>query len=217
MDLILETATTGIDSTDVVIELAICDRDYTLLFNERFKPDMRSNRKWEDAEQIHGISPEDVKKCRRFRDSVEEIKRILARNKVIIFRADFDTRMLKYTCKAEGIDYTWVDELKIECCEEKAARYFGTSWITLCTAKSHAVSEIKELQDLGKLERLNLKVPDRMDWGTWHPWDRSAMSNCITAAFVYNVIEKQLEKSPEERQAEKHEHQLWIKSGSLTT
>ena len=192
MDLILKTATTGLNSSDVILELAICDRNYKTLFNERFKP--LRKRSWKEAERIHGISYQDVKKCCRFKDRVEEIKSILRNNRVIIFNTDFDARLLEQTCKVEVVDHSWVDELEMLCCMAVAggayknyANYYGG--IRSDVALRLAIQENKSL---------NLEQPESLE----NYRDYSAMTGCVRTAFIFNVIIEEHERRWAKRIAE---------------
>lgn len=192
MDLILKTATTGLNSSDVILELAICDRNYKTLFNERFKP--LRKRSWKEAERIHGISYQDVKKCCRFKDRVEEIKSILRNNKVVIFNAAFDAKILEQTCKVEGVDYAWVDEIETWCCMAMAgnfytdyANYYGG--IRADIALRLAIQENKSL---------NLEQPESLE----NYRDYSAITSCVRTAFIFNVISEEQEKRWAKRIAE---------------
>lgn len=192
MDLILKTATTGLNSSDVILELAICDRNYKPIFNERFKPFRK--RVWRDAERIHKISYQDVKNCGRFRDKVEEIKSILQGNRVIIFNAEFDARLLEQTCKVEGVDHIWVDELEMLCCMAVA----GGAYKNYANYYGGIRSDVALRLAIQENEHLNLEQPESLE----NYRDYSAMTGCVRTAFIFNVIIEEQERRWAKRIAE---------------
>lgn len=120
MDLILDTATTGLDYDDVILEIGICDMNSNVMMNQRIKP--KSKKSWASAERIHGISYSDVQNCPEFPDIVEKLKSILINNRIIIFNADYDTRLLRQTAESYGLDTDWIDNLDVVCCMRASGR-----------------------------------------------------------------------------------------------
>lgn len=114
MDIILDTETTGLDYDDVILEICICDMNSNILMDKRIKP--KSKKSWAGAERIHHISYDDVKECPEFPDVVEKLKSILIPNRVIIFNAEYDIRLLIQTAESYGLDTDWIDNLDVVCC-----------------------------------------------------------------------------------------------------
>ena len=78
---ILDTETTGIQSTDEVIELGIVASDGTVLFDELFRPTVRMS---DEAAKVTGISQEML-----------DASRLIFGNPMLLVGADF--RYLAYT------------------------------------------------------------------------------------------------------------------------
>lgn len=130
MDIILDTETTGLDCDDVILEIGVCDMNSNILIDQRIKP--KSKKSWASAERIHGISYSDVQNCPEFPDVIDKLKSILIPNRVIIFNAEYDTRLLRQTAESYGLDTDWIDNLDVACCMYGAgdkwrgyANYYG--------------------------------------------------------------------------------------------
>lgn len=96
MKVILDTETTGTGSTDEVIELAIIDTDTAeTLFHGRFRPTVRID---PGAQRVHGIGIDDLIDAPTWPDHHDSIVSILtAAERVLIYNADFDVRMINQT------------------------------------------------------------------------------------------------------------------------
>lgn len=180
MELIVETKKTGIDRDAVILELAICDRDYKILFNERFKPIRRIEWEGEQWKRAPEISPQDVKNCCHFRDRIEEIKSILINNTIANFYSGYmqKIRLIK-TCEEELVDHVWLDKL-----EEKSYQYRVCEFYDIFTSDYKPQLNLSGALDLSikANETLKLKQPEFKD--------QSAISDCIKTAFVINVTEE---------------------------
>lgn len=120
MDIILDTETTGLDYDDVILEIGICDMNSNILMDQRIKP--KSKKSWAGAERIHGISYSDVQNCPKFPDIVERLKSILINNRVIIFNAEYDIRLLIQTAESYNLPTDWIDNLDVVCCMRASGR-----------------------------------------------------------------------------------------------
>lgn len=79
---LFDTETTGkYADKDEILELAIIDGLGNVLMNKRFKPVKHET--WEGAENVHHISPKDVKNCKPISHYAKEIKDIFSRYKYI--------------------------------------------------------------------------------------------------------------------------------------
>lgn len=120
MDIILDTETTGLDCDDVILEIGVCDMNSNILIDQRIKP--KSKKSWSGAERIHHISYSDVQNCPEFPDIVEKLKSILINNRVIIFNAEYDIRLLYQTAESYNLPTDWIDNLNTICCMRASGR-----------------------------------------------------------------------------------------------
>ncbi len=90
----LDTETTGLSAgRDQILELAIVAENGDTLFNGRFRPTKLTS--WNQAQRIHGITPEDVKDCPTIRSQRETIQNIIdATNEIVGYNTYYDIRML---------------------------------------------------------------------------------------------------------------------------
>ena len=120
----LDTETTGLNDTDQIIEIAIVDGKGEVLVDLRLKPSVAIHQR---AEEVHGISLDDLADCPSWPDVEETIKSALMGKKVVIYNAAFDTRMMKQTAAAFGCDTTWIDNLVTDCAMAGAVRRYGAT------------------------------------------------------------------------------------------
>lgn len=130
----LDLETTGLDSTDEALEIAIIDNADNTLFYKRLKP--VKIKRWPYAQEIHGISPNDVKDCLPLSAYSDRIKEIVKNKHVVIYNKAFDSQF-------------FTDELKqalsIQCCMLKFSEFYGEwndyyqdyKWQSLSTATSY--------------------------------------------------------------------------------
>lgn len=78
-----DVETTGLDtSDDEILQLSIINGNGDVLFNQYIRPKHHNN--WEGAENVHGISPEDVKDKPTFDHCKNEIQSIFSKAKLIV-------------------------------------------------------------------------------------------------------------------------------------
>ena len=110
----LDTETTGLYSTDEIVEIAIVSDDESVLLNTLVKPSRK--RTWPEAQRIHGISPKMVSNVPRLKDLEQQIHDAVAGNDVIIYNAAYDSRFLK-----SMLDYA----ASVQCCMLPFAKHYG--------------------------------------------------------------------------------------------
>ena len=128
--LILETATTGLDYDDEIIELAIMDMEGNTLYESLFNPIKGVT---SEATRLHKIDCEMLKEAPRFVDEWEKILDIVKDKIVLIYNAEFDERMISQTLKKDKFPYERPFKM---CCVMEFYQDFMKSdyWISLANA-----------------------------------------------------------------------------------
>lgn len=100
---VLDFETTGLSSKyDEILQVSVIDDKGNVLLNEYCKP--KIIKEWEEAEYIHGITPDKVKNKKPFEDYVEILSNILLNSEeIIIYNSSFEISFLdkynvKYNC-----------------------------------------------------------------------------------------------------------------------
>lgn len=122
--LFLDTETTGLDDQAQIIEIAILDASGNVLLCQRIKPTVEIN---EGAQSIHGINATDLENYPSWPEVAGEVQQILDGKTVIIFNADYDTRLLKQTANAYGDNLDWLTNCTFLCAMHLAARMYGAT------------------------------------------------------------------------------------------
>lgn len=94
--IVFDVETTGLDAEkkDEILQLSIINGSGEVLFSDYIKPLFR--KRWNDAQQIHGISPTMVKEKRTFYEIREVIQDIFNQAKLIVgYNLDFDLRFME--------------------------------------------------------------------------------------------------------------------------
>lgn len=93
--IVFDTETTGLSAvTDEILQLSIIDGDGKVLFSSLVKPYFHDS--WEQAQSIHGISPEDVENAPYAHEIVKGVKKIFdSADELITYNGMFDMRMLE--------------------------------------------------------------------------------------------------------------------------
>lgn len=122
--LFLDTETTGLDDQAQIIEIAILNAAGQVLLCQRIKPTVEIG---ERAQEVHGISAADLEDCPSWSEVAGEVQRILVGRMVVIFNADYDTRLLKQTAAAHGDSLDWLENCKFYCAMRLAAKFYGAT------------------------------------------------------------------------------------------
>ena len=88
----LDTETTGLDADDEIVEIAIVDDNENVLVNTLVRPVNRPE--WPDAENIHGISPKDVRNAPTQTQISDDIRDAVRDRRVVIYNAKYDSQYL---------------------------------------------------------------------------------------------------------------------------
>ena len=90
---VLDTETTGLKENDEVLSLSILDYEGNVVFDHLIKPAKRKT--WTKAQELHGISPKDVKNEKTLVEYEEELKPIFGEGNLLVgYNIDFDFEML---------------------------------------------------------------------------------------------------------------------------
>lgn len=145
-DMILDTETTGLESTDVIIEIAIIRLDNgEPLMNTLVKPTVSIS---EGAMRVHGITEEMVADAPSWKDLHQQFLDVMSKCDTLhIYNSPFDTKMLIQTAEQNGLKLEHSDFGKSRHCvmRDYAAtqqrlwpEHFHGEWQKLIYAAKHA-------------------------------------------------------------------------------
>ena len=160
----LDTETTGLDTGAQIIEIAIIDGTGDVIVDLRLKPSVPID---ERAQAVHGISIEDLADFPQWPEVEPAIKEALIGKKVVIYNADFDTRLLRQTATAFARDTEWIDNLVTDCAMAGAVRRYGATNLYGTISLANAVS--------------------RSGCG-WHGKEHSALGDAMTTLALVRKI-----------------------------
>lgn len=98
--LVLDTETTGLETDDEVISMAVMAATGEVLFNERVRPTQQIH---PGAAAVHGITNDMLADAAAFTAVYPRLAEVLAGRLVLAYNADFDDRMLRQTCERYGL------------------------------------------------------------------------------------------------------------------
>lgn len=119
----ISTKSTGSGKFAQIIEIAILDTDQSVLFHSQLLPSVSIDK---EAELSHGINLSALQGRPGWGQVVDEIKKIIGKRNLIMFDAIYQSRLLKQSCAAYNISFTWLDDLSINCAMYLAANAYGT-------------------------------------------------------------------------------------------
>ena len=122
--LLIDTETTGVESHDQVIQIAVVDVHGQVLLDTRLQTTVPIN---PEALAIHKISAEALVDAPTWPEVAPTLRKLLEGRKVVAFNSGFDSRLLQQTAKAHDDDYwSWkVDD--DHCAMALAAKAFGAT------------------------------------------------------------------------------------------
>jgi DNA polymerase-3 subunit epsilon len=137
--LFLDTETTGLGTNAQIIELALADAAGHVHFETRMKPTVPIE---SGAFAVHGIDDAALASAPTWPEVAHQVKELVAGRLVVIFNAEFDSRMMRQTCSAFGEHSDWWKMVETRCAMNLAAKAFGATnrygTISLATATSIA-------------------------------------------------------------------------------
>lgn len=123
--LVLDTETTGLDNRAEILQIGIVSMDGEELFSSLVKP-VRA-KSWPEAMRVHKIAPAYVQNAPTIGELTGELERVMHGRSTAIYNADFDSRMLWQSVRANGADrsFRWMGDQKWECVMKAYAAYWG--------------------------------------------------------------------------------------------
>src|SRR5258708_1192367 len=115
----LDTETTGLSGTDEICDLAVIDTHGQVLLNTFVKPTIPIP---SAAYLIHGITDDEGGLAPRFVAVREQLAALTYNRPVIIFNADYDSRLLRQSAHAAGVVHTGMWS---ECAMKLYAQFYG--------------------------------------------------------------------------------------------
>lgn len=119
--LFLDTETIGLDCDAQIIELAVADAGGNVLLETRLRPTVAVE---PEALAVHGIDDAALANAPSWPDIATEVQQHLRGRVVVMFNADFDSRMVRQTAAAFGPPARWWREVDARCAMYLAADTF---------------------------------------------------------------------------------------------
>lgn len=140
---VLDTETTGLGSTAEICQIAIVDAGGEVLLDTLVKPVRPIPA---DATRIHGITNEMVTDAPAWADVLPQVVELLTGRAVVIYNAQFDYDMLRFSTRTAGLpEFEGRSLAKWYCAMETFAEVYGEwneyhgnyRWQRLTTAARH--------------------------------------------------------------------------------
>jgi DNA polymerase-3 subunit epsilon len=121
--LILDTETTGLDGNAEIVQIAIVTTEGRAILNSLVKP---SGKIPEEASRIHGITDEHVAIAPTWPDLWPAVRRVIEGRVVVVYNADYDTRLLFQSGLFAGIPMLEINRLtEWHCAMQQYAAWVG--------------------------------------------------------------------------------------------
>ncbi|EDV4590607.1 3'-5' exonuclease [Salmonella enterica subsp. enterica] len=162
--LFLDTETTGLDAGAQALEIGLVNALGEKIFETRLKPTISID---PAAAAVHGISDDELLGAPAWPDIAPLLQHYIGWRPLVIFNADFDTRILKQTAAAHNDPASWLDSLTVYCAMRLAAGYYDPT------------------NRYGTISLSGAAIQAGLDWtGRAH----SAVSDAVMTARVVNNI-----------------------------
>lgn len=126
---ILDSETTGLEAHDQMIQLGMIDMQGNVLFDSLLKPTCRIH---PGAAAVNGLTAAHVANAPTIGAVLEQIQPLLLARPVIIYNADFDSRMLGQSLAAYNLDRAWCSRVNFQCAMRVYGQMLGTRrWVKL--------------------------------------------------------------------------------------
>jgi len=121
--LYLDTETTGLKEADEIVEICVLDSDGRVLLDSLVKPKGRISA---DAARVHGITDDRVRDAPMWPEVWPSVEVALAGQRVEIYNADFDARMMRQSHRKYGL--SWPTQAVNFACVMKLYAQFQGEW-----------------------------------------------------------------------------------------
>ncbi|MBD1910897.1 3'-5' exonuclease [Leptolyngbya sp. FACHB-16] len=109
---ILDTETTGLGSTDEIVQIAILSNLGYPLFNSLVKPTCPIGAR---ATDIHGIDDEDVENAPTFSQLLVPILQAVGNKDLVIYNAEYDLKLIRQSLRPYGIHLAFPTSDRRQC------------------------------------------------------------------------------------------------------
>jgi len=118
----ISTKTTGTGKFAQLIEIAILDCDQSVMYHSQIKPTVAID---DDALEQHSIDLSSLSDRPSWPQVAATIQALIKERRIIMFDVLFETRILKQSCIAHGLEFDWIDDLNIDCAMNLATITYG--------------------------------------------------------------------------------------------
>jgi len=118
---VLDTETTGLDNRAEVVQLGVVSKTGKVLLDCLLKPLQPIP---PGATAVHGIIDDDVKDAVDIRDILPALTSLLFGRVILIYNADYDTRLLNQSCRLRGLG-TPILSSQLDCVMLAYGKFFG--------------------------------------------------------------------------------------------
>lgn len=120
----IDLETTGLGPTAQIVEVAAADQFRNVLFHTTVKPTVPID---PGAINIHGYTEAMLADSPTWPDVIDQFKQVVTGRMVVIFNADYDSRIIQQTCDAFNLSTEWWDEIDTRCAMYLATDAFGAT------------------------------------------------------------------------------------------
>jgi DNA polymerase III epsilon subunit-like protein len=142
--LILDTETTGLDTTDEIIQLAMVDLHGNVLLDTLVRPTKPIA---PEARAIHGITDQALADAPPFSALYQALAPLLRHRLVLAYNAAFDRRLLAQTCTTYGLPP--LEIAAWDCVMERYACFWGEEWANTGSFRPQSLSTACTQQGIG--------------------------------------------------------------------
>ena len=122
---ILDTETTGTSDRDEIVQVAILSCDGKALLDTLVRPTQPIPT---EATAIHGITNEDVEDAPSFPEVYAKIERIIRGQRIVIYNAQFDIRLIRQSLTKYSLFPTELDVDSVDCAMLMYSAWVGELW-----------------------------------------------------------------------------------------